>query len=295
VLNANWFDVMNLVDSEAFSGALAQLQPENPVGQWELRHASPTGDDVWCQWTVRAFFDRHGELTGFQAVGRNVTDVKRLERQIREISQREQERIGHDLHDGLGQELAGLSLLLKSLEREVRSEAAHLLPRVRGLAETLNHSIATARSLAEGLSPVQLDHEGLLGALQHLVERSSKLYGVIIHLEAPRNLILADNSVATDLYRIAQEAVTNAARHADAQEIIVAVKDVNGSLYLEVIDDGIGIDAGASPATGMGLQIMRYRANIIGAVLEISSGKSGGTRVRCVLRQTKVPDHLQTA
>jgi PAS domain S-box-containing protein len=292
---ANWFDVMNLVDAESFSGGLAQLGPETPVGQWELRHVSPTGEDVWCQWTVRAFFDRHGELSGFQAVGRNVTNVKRLERQIREISQREQERIGHDLHDGLGQELTGLSLLLKSLEREVQSEAPHLLPTVRGLAETLNQSIATTRALAEGLSPVQLDHGGLVGALQHMVERSSKLYGVTIHLQAPRNLVLADNAMATDLYRIVQEAVTNAARHADARQIIVAVQEVRGSLAMEVTDDGIGIDLEASRITGMGLKIMRYRANIIGAALEISARNPSGTRVRCVLRQSTMPDQLQTA
>ena len=295
VLGGNWLDVIDRSTEEPFDRGLRRLSQATPVGQWELRHVTPASRSMWCQWTVRAFFDRAGALVGYQAVGRDVTEIRKLEREIREISQREQERIGHDLHDGLGQELTGLSLMLKTLERDVQAQASSLLPEVRALSDTLNHSIATARSLAQGLSPVKLDHEGLVGALDHLVEHTANVYGIPIKLDAPRAVALQDPTMATDLYRIVQEAVTNAVRHGDPDSVQVTVKQEQGIVTLDVSDDGTGISVKASDNNGMGLRIMRYRANIIGAELEVGPRVEGGTLVRCTLRQSDVPEELKTA
>ena len=294
-LSVNWFENMHFLNAESLRKDLQQLRPAAPVGQWELRHAATANGDFWCQWTVRGFFDRDDELVGFQAVGRDVTEVKRLETQIREISQREQERIGHDLHDGLGQELTGLSLMLKSLEKDVASEARNLLPAVGALADTLNQCIAATRALAQGLSPVQLDRDGLVGALGHLAKNMGKIYGIPIQLDAPRRVALTDPAVAMDLYRIVQEAATNAVRHADAQHITILLQEDEGVLTVEIIDDGSGIKAELPSSNGMGMRIMRYRANIIGAALEIIQPRTGGTCVRCILRQTTIPEQLHTA
>jgi signal transduction histidine kinase len=212
-------------------------------------------------------------------------EVRQLEAEIREISQRERERIGHDLHDGLGQELTGVSLLLKSLEDAIECDAPQLLARVHSVRSMVEQSIATARSLAQGLSPVHLDRDGLAGALEQLAASSEALYGVPVRFTRQGDGSLpAQLAGAPDLYRIAQEAVRNAARHSGASEIRLKLVIDDDQLTIIVEDDGHGIAPGASANRGMGLKIMRYRASIVGASLEIGTRDGGGTVVRCSLR-----------
>jgi signal transduction histidine kinase len=212
-------------------------------------------------------------------------EVRHLETEIREISQREHERIGHDLHDGLGQELTGVSLLLKSLEDAIERDAPQLRARVHSVRDMVEQSISTARSLAQGLSPVHLDRDGFAGALEQLAASSEALYGIPVRFACHANRALpAQLAGAPDLYRIAQEAVRNAARHSGASEIRVELVIDDDQLSILVEDDGQGIAKTASPNRGMGLKIMRYRASIVGASLEIGERDGGGTVVRCSLR-----------
>jgi signal transduction histidine kinase len=212
-------------------------------------------------------------------------EVRQLETQIREISQREQERIGHDLHDGLGQELTGVSLLLKSLEDAIERDAPQLRSRVHSVRDMVEQSIATARSLAQGLSPVHLDRDGFAGALEQLAASSESLYGIPVRFAAQGSSRLPELPGAADLYRIAQEAVRNAARHSGASEIRIKLAVDREKLVISVEDDGSGISQAARASGGMGLKIMRYRASILGATLEIGArGGAGGTVVRCSLR-----------
>lgn len=214
-------------------------------------------------------------------------EVRQLEAEIREISQREHERIGHDLHDGLGQELTGVSLLLKSLEDAIERDAPQLRARVHSVRDMVEQSIATSRALARGLSPVHLDRDGFAGALEQLAASSEALYGIPVVFTSQRNSALpAELAGAADLYRIAQEAVRNAARHSGASEICLALAVDNEKLVVTVEDDGHGMSLSARTAAndGMGLKIMRYRASIVGASLEIGARDGGGTVVRCLLR-----------
>jgi signal transduction histidine kinase len=154
----------------------------------------------------------------------------------------------------------------------------------------VEQSIATARALAQGLSPVHLDRDGFAGALEQLCASSEALYGVPVKFASRQSNGLHALTPAADLYRIAQEAIRNAARHSGAREIRVTLASDDRMLSLMVEDDGHGILPGAETRGGMGLKIMRYRASIIGASLEIGAREHGGTIVRCVLRQAAAID-----
>jgi PAS domain S-box-containing protein len=283
LLGTQWFDLIDEGDRDGLKKRLPELlTPDRPLLGMEL----PTGrQGFWYQWSIRGFFDEENKLTGYQAVGRDIQEIKELQKEVREISHREQSRIGHDLHDGLGQELTGASLLLKTLEQDARNTNPQLLGRMAALREVLDQSIATTRSLAQGLSPIDVQREGLVGALAQLAARAEAVFGIRVTFTARRKGSLADPSVAMDLYRIAQEALSNAARHAQARAIELRITLGKNAVEMEIADDGQGIDPKALHGRGMGLEIMRYRASMIGATVDIAPGELGGTVVRCTLRQ----------
>ncbi len=219
-----------------------------------------------------------------------VRDVRRLEAEIREVSQREHERIGHDLHDGLAQELTGVSLLLRTLEDAIARDAPQLTSRVHSVRDMVEKSISTVRALALGLSPVHLDRDGFAAALEQLCVSSEALYGIPVKFASRLTGHLDGLAAAADLYRIAQEAIRNAARHSAAKEIRLTLSADDERLTLTIEDNGRGIVPAAQTRGGMGMKIMRYRASIIGALLEIGARKHGGTIVRCVLRQAAERD-----
>jgi signal transduction histidine kinase len=214
-----------------------------------------------------------------------VLEVRRLEAEIREVSQREHERIGHDLHDGLGQELTGVSLLLKTVEDAIAHDAPQLTTRVHAVRDMVEQSISTVRALALGLSPVHLDRDGFAAALEQLCSSSEAMYGIPVRFASRLMGTLHGLAAAADLYRIAQEAIRNAARHSGSKEIRLTLTSSDKRLALTIEDDGGGLMPTAQTRGGMGMKIMRYRASIIGALLEIGARQQGGTIVRCVLRQ----------
>lgn len=216
-------------------------------------------------------------------VVQDVSERKRLEREVLDIGNRERQRIGHELHDGLCQELTGVALMLRSIATHVRRD---ILPTDRQFAEIValvNSAIEGARTMARGLSPVTIDRGGLLSALDVLVGRARASSGVEIrlHVGVPTDRMIAE-ATASHLYRIAQEALNNAVKHAAARSITVALEVVNDELQLTVSDNGQGLPVDALHGSGMGLKIMDYRARMIGGYIDIAPGGRGGTRVRCV-------------
>jgi signal transduction histidine kinase len=213
-------------------------------------------------------------------------EIKDLEAQLRDVSEREQERIGHDLHDGLGQELTGVALLLKALDDEIVRAAPALAARVRAVRDMIEQCIATTRALAHGLSPVHLDRDGFAGALEQLAANSQALYGIPVRFVWQRKGEPPSSDTTIDLYRIAQEAIRNAARHSGASEIRVTLNVRPEGFVMTVEDDGCGLPPDAESEGGMGLKIMKYRAGIVGALLELGAREDGGTLVQCTLRHT---------
>jgi signal transduction histidine kinase len=212
--------------------------------------------------------------------------LRRTQRQILEISDREQARIGQDLHDGLCQQLIGMGFTANSLEqtlsREQRPEAAL----ARKLYALLDESITESRGVCRGLYPIRLSTQGLLPALEDLAATAHERYHIRCVCEADRRPLDCGLSTAGHLYRIAQEAVNNAVKHSGARNVTIRLSGANGGLALSVKDDGKGMSrpapADSGTGSGMGMHIMEYRAHLIGGALQLESGP-GGTEVCCRL------------
>jgi two-component system, NarL family, sensor histidine kinase UhpB len=221
-----------------------------------------------------------GTVIGLVCTSRDITARKELEEEILEISHREQRRLGSDLHDGLGQELTGLSLLLKGLEVQMARESPVYLSQLTKITELVAHTIQSTRSLARGLAPVNLERGGLPEALRHLAARCTDIYRLNCKFE-DRTVRFPelDEGSATHLFRIAQEATTNAARYARAKNIAIELRSTARKLQLSIADDGIGLSKGLEKGKpGLGLKIMEYRAHTMGGTLAFEE-PGVGTRV----------------
>jgi PAS domain S-box-containing protein len=250
----------------------------------DQEHAVGMGDGG-LQWLISSrvpLRDHHtGAIAGVICTERDITARKEMEREILEISNREQRRLGSDLHDGLGQELTGLSLMMKGLEMQLSREAPQYLPQAAKISELLAHTIQSTRSLARGLAPVNLERGGLREALRHLAIRCSDMYQLSCNFDDRRAQASAlDESLAIHLYRVAQEATTNAARHAQAKHIRIELRTSTTRLHLSITDDGVGLAAGlkAGKQPGMGLKTMEYRARVLGGSIDFQT-LSPGTRI----------------
>jgi signal transduction histidine kinase len=212
----------------------------------------------------------------------------RLERELLEIAEAEQRRIGHDLHDSLGQHLTATALAGKVLAKKLNSKSAVEPAMAENLVVMVEQAIELTRNLARTLHPIELGVDGLENALQNLAANVSKAFNVSCGFQHSKAVVLKDDKVGIHLYRIAQEAVSNAIRHGRARSIVIALDAAGASIMLSVTDDGAGLPPGARNKRGMGLQIMNYRASMIGATFDIKNLPAGGTRMICVLNPGRV-------
>jgi len=204
-------------------------------------------------------------------------------RKVIEIAQREQQRIGSDLHDGLGQDLTGIALLLRAIEAQLRKESSAACADIEHVIGLVNAAIENTRALARGLSPVGPEPHSLASALRALAAGATERYGIpVLFQERIRRCVPLDSKSATHLYRIAQEALTNAMRHGGATRVRILLTSVGAELQLKVCDNGRGFaDAAGDGSAGLGLKIMRRRAQMCGGNLSLDGGAAGGTVVRC--------------
>jgi len=229
---------------------------------------------------------KEGRVTGFVAVATNVTDRQRLQRQILEISDREQARIGQDLHDGLCQQLVSLAFDANSLEQQLKHARRPEAATARRIAELLDISISESRRLSRGLFPVRLEGHGLHAALDTLASSTSQRFGIRCEFSSEPADISTSHATATHLYRIAQEAVANAIKHSKARNVLIVLRQDPSGLELAVRDDGDGFDqAKVHSSTGMGLHIMEYRARAIGGAIWLTQNSTGGATLICRLPQ----------
>lgn len=216
-------------------------------------------------------------------IAHDVTERRQLEREILEISERERQRIGYDLHDNLGQHLTGIAFLSKALTQRLKARNIPEAAEAEQIVEFVNQAIVQARKLAGGLAPVTLETYGLVFALQELAANVEALFHIACKVTSDRAIHIADHAVAMHLYRMVQEAVNNAVQHGCAQHITITLAVLPTGCTLMVHDDGVGFPAVMEPQRGMGLRIMHYRARMIGATLEVQRGTHGGTQVICTL------------
>lgn len=247
--------------------------------EWDF--VTPTGERVRLEISTR-LIEREGRQVEVEGIARDVTERRRLEKEILEISTREQHRIGHDLHDGVCQQLAGIGflsdILADKLEEQRRPEAVE----AHNISELVNQANKQTRGVARGLFPVRLEENGLVSALAELVENAGGYLKTACNFQCHGAIVIHDHTVAHHIYYIAQEAILNALKHGKADHIEVELAAHEGLGYLLVVrDDGVGVLAQAAPRRGMGIRIMKYRARMIDAELEVRSRPGGGTEMRC--------------
>jgi PAS domain S-box-containing protein len=235
-------------------------------------------------------FASSGAFLGYIGSCIDITERKRaederlrLEREILQIDEAQQRRIGRELHDELGQQLTSIALMAKVVEHKLRDKGGEA-DEIKRIVEAVNQATSFTRSLAKGLNPVDLAENGLMGALEQMAATLSSRVGVKCSFCCDKPVLVHDNAVATHLYRIAQEAVNNALKHSRAKRIDIELQGGAGGLRLSVSDDGVGFAAqGPERDRGMGLEIMRFRVDAIDGAMEIRARKPSGTVVSVTL------------
>gem|GEM_PF-984034 len=206
---------------------------------------------------------------------------KGLESEILEISDREQQRLAQELHDGICQHLTAVAFMARSVGLRLKNHRVIEVKDIEKIAELVNNAATDTRNLSRALHRFDVDAAGLVEALEDLVDR--EMWRTPCRLEVNPSFHLDDDTVAAHLYRIAREAVINANKHAQAREIVLRLEKCQQEMVLRIIDDGVGLSDQLRPRQGLGFHIMNYRAELIGGRLEIDSSKHTGTRVSCYL------------
>lgn len=289
--NADWLgkseeDLWPKSLAQKFKEANRRIIAERKVVETTAAIEQPDGVHYWLV-TIFPILNEQGLpiMVGGAAV--DITEQKRLERQIQEVSEQEKRRIGQDLHDGLGQYLTGIAFMSRLLQRKLSEKNLPEAVDAEKIATLVNKTVFQARDLARGLCPVELENNGLHAALLDLSATTEKVFNIVCTVECDPGVRIGDNNTALHLYRIAQEAINNAIKHGKAQRIIVALQETSGTISLAIRDDGIGFPKTDGKGNGIGLRVMNYRAGMIGAALTVESQRAGGTMVSCQL--PKVP------
>ena len=212
---------------------------------------------------------------------------KGLEGEILEISDREQQRLAQELHDGLCQHLTAVAFMARSVGLRLKNHRVIEVKDIEKIAELVNNAATDTRNLSHALHRFDVDAAGLVEALEDLVDR--EMWRTPCRLEVKPSFHLDDDTVAAHLYRIAREAVINANKHAQARQIVVKLeRSGQRQMVLSVTDDGVGVQKGQNGVRGLGFHIMNYRARLMGGHLKVESPEKGGTRVACYLPYGKV-------
>ena len=250
------------------------------------REVGPLEVEVTCKDGSLRRVEFVGTLVGHRLLmaAKDLTERKRLEKQILEISEQEQERIGQDLHDGLCQLLSGIKFKTTLLEQKLADRGLAEAREASALERLLNTAIDQARSIARGLHPVDLEARGLSSALEELAATVSSVYGISCLCERGKPVLVHDHVAARHLYRIAQEAMANAIKHGQATRVRLRLTAPGDRLVLTVRDNGTGLPSQPKGRRGMGLPLMHYRARTIGAALTVRPNPAGGAVVTCSLR-----------
>lgn len=287
-------------EAERFASVLVQLSRGARAGDYEGHLTRRSGEQRLIHWSItvlprgtvlppattlpRATRGVPDGTALVIATGIDITEQKRLEQAVLEVSNSEQRRIGQDLHDGLGQHLTGIAFMSKVLEQKLADQSLPEAADAAKIVKLVNDGIHKTRVLARGLLPgVSSEPLGLMSALQHWASEVEDLFQVSCRFECEEPVLISNDAAVNHLYRIVQEAVHNAIRHGKAKNIGIGLIALGGRGTLTIQDDGSGIREPKQDTQrpGMGLSIMRYRAGMIGGLLEITRSEPGGTLVTC--------------
>jgi PAS domain S-box-containing protein len=267
-------------EAERFRIVLDHLRAENGAKDYETSWVTRDGSRRLIAWSG-TILPQENQSSYIIATGIDITERKRLENAILEISAAEQRRIGQDLHDGLGQHLTGIAFMSKVQEQKLAEKGLAEATEAARIVGLVNEAINKTRQLAHGLLPVISEDHGLMSALKRWSAEVEDLFHISCRFRADQAVLIHDANVSTHLYRIAQEAVNNAIRHGQARNIVISLSGKRSYGTLEIKDDGSGLPTSATNRSGMGLQIMNYRARMIGGSLKVETGKTCGVMITC--------------
>jgi PAS domain S-box-containing protein len=250
---------------------------ELPPAEWEFMNAS--GQRLRLELSAR-LVSQAGQNAEVESLARDITERKRLEREILEISNREQRRIGHDLHDGVCQQLAAIAYRMDIMADQLQEKGITESSEAERIGGLVNETINQTRRVARGLFPVRLEENGLISAIEEFAANAESLFKIQCRFSCDKSLLAVDNTVSLHLYYIIQESVLNAVKHGKATCVQISITRDNDHFVLTIRDNGTGFQALGS-STGMGIRIMRYRSSVIGSTLDLKSAPGQGTQIAC--------------
>jgi len=212
-----------------------------------------------------------------------ILERQRLEHELLEITEKERRRIGLDLHDDLGQKLSGIALMTKGLELKLKKAHSSSTQEAAKIHELVQQAMSHASDLAHDLATLDFKEKDLTSALKELAEHAEELFGISCRFQTEGKIPSLESDVIAQMYKIAQEAVTNAIKHGKAQKVTIGLSNGGQQVLLRVQNNGLPFPDLSSRSTGMGLRIMNYRASLIGASLSITGTGMSGTLVECSL------------
>lgn len=260
---------------------MAQLHSGKRVEEFETLRRRKDGSLIEVSVTASPIKDAQGRVTAVSAIVRDITERKRLENEILQIGTNERRRIGHELHDGLGQVLTGIAFKARALQERIATTVPAQAAEFEEIVNLINGAISQTRRLAHGLDPIEVEAAGIVAALGNLASETRHLFGIECDFDCAEHDLELNDQASLALYRITQEAIRNAHTHGEAQQVRIKLSRVSGRLRLNVKDDGKGFGPRHPGKTGMGLRIMEHRARSIGGELDIASRPGHGTAVEC--------------
>lgn len=282
-------------EANRFKLLVERLRTGHPIEPGNKEHEAGwiarDGSRRLIAWSSTTLPGKNGMPAFVIASGIDITERKRLERALLEITAEEQRRIGQDLHDGLGQHLTGIAFMSKVQEQKLAEKGMAEAAGAARIVALVNEAIHTTRTLAHGLLPVVPDARGLMSALTRWAAETEDMFHISCRFRAHQTVLIHDSDVSTHLYRIAQEAVNNAIKHGDAKNLLITLSAGKEYGQLTIENDGLNMSQ-SRQSSGMGLRIMNYRAHMIGGTLRVDSNRPRGVIVACSfplpLKQSKI-------
>jgi PAS domain S-box-containing protein len=286
-----WFDAIHVEDRDRMLEIALSSHKRGGYNE-EYRIVRPDGFIRWIRDRALPIRNDAGEITRIAGLAEDITERKLLEREVIEINDRERSRLGQDLHDGICQQLVSIAFATDLLRRDLIAKSPGEAVRAAKVTALLDNAISQARTLSQALCPVNLAGDGLAVALRSLAGSISRGSGVVCGAECSEAVFVQDYAVATHLYRIAQEAVQNALKHSHPTQILIRLSQDGDIIYLSITDNGLRTDDENNRHFGIGLNIIKFRANMAGGNLQVQRTATGGTIISCVFQQKAVRESL---